>query len=220
MSETHIPLTQVADDPLPELVPWIESLRSRGSAPGSERFWPGSVGLPHEALPSLIRVLDDEDPKVREPRRGEAVGGLGPESLPCSRVYSRSDDSTFDAKRCRHRQFGPLAKPAIEDLHRSKNSDPRTASGAARRWVTSAPATETVAPLAEAMRGTNIVLCRLAAKALSQIGTAALSTLISHLQHTDPFVKGESALAIGWMGPAPGRRCRSSAASCAARVAL
>ncbi len=59
-----------------------------------------------------------------------------------------------------------------------------------------------VPPLAEAMRGTNIVLCRLAAKALSQIGLPALATLISHLQHADPFVRGEAALALGWMGPA------------------
>ena len=44
-------------------------------------------------------------------------------------------------------------------------------------------------------------MCRLAAKALSQIGSPALSTLITHLQHSDPFVRGESAMAIGWMGP-------------------
>ena len=59
---------------------------------------------------------------------------------------------------------------------------------------------DAVPPLAEAMRGTNIVLCRLAAKALSSIGPPALATLISHLQHTDPFIRGESALALGWMG--------------------
>jgi HEAT repeat protein len=57
-----------------------------------------------------------------------------------------------------------------------------------------------VPALAEAMRGTNIVLCRLAAKALSQIGPSAVATLIAHLQHSDPFIRGESALAIGWMG--------------------
>jgi HEAT repeat protein len=57
-----------------------------------------------------------------------------------------------------------------------------------------------VAALAEAMRGTNIVLCRLAAKALSQVGPPALATLIAHLQHVDPFVRGEAALALGWMG--------------------
>jgi hypothetical protein len=58
-----------------------------------------------------------------------------------------------------------------------------------------------IAALTEAMRGTNIVLCRLAAKALSQIGTPAVSSLVAHLQHADPFVRGEAALAIGWLGP-------------------
>jgi HEAT repeat protein len=62
-------------------------------------------------------------------------------------------------------------------------------------------AAEAVPFLAEAMRGANIVLCRLAAKALSEIGPPALATLIVHLQHSDPFVRGESALALGWMGP-------------------
>src|SRR5437763_1573600 len=41
-----------------------------------------------------------------------------------------------------------------------------------------------------------------AATALSQIGPPALATLIAHLQHSDPFVRGESALALGWMGAA------------------
>jgi HEAT repeat protein len=60
---------------------------------------------------------------------------------------------------------------------------------------------EAVPALAEAMRGTNIVLCRLAAKALSQIGRPALPTLVTHLRHHDPFVRGEAAVALGWMGP-------------------
>src|SRR5205823_6959592 len=84
-----------------------------------------------------------------------------------------------------------------------KDSDPRTASGAAQALGNmGADGAEAVPQLAEAMRGTNIVLCRLAAKALSQIGPPALATLIAHLQHSDPFVRGESALALGWMGAA------------------
>ena len=80
----------------------------------------------------------------------------------------------------------------------------RTASGAAQALGNmGADGAEAVPQLAEAMRGTNIVLCRLAAKALSQIGPPALATLIAHLQHADPFVRGESALAIGWMGRPP-----------------
>src|SRR4029453_14232143 len=95
--------------------------------------------------------------------------------------------------------------PALPNLCAAlKDSDPRTGSGAAQALGNiGADAAEAVPALAEAMRGTNIVLCRLAAKALSQIGSPALSTLITHLQHSDPFVRGESAMAIGWMGPPP-----------------
>jgi two-component system chemotaxis response regulator CheB len=42
----------------------------------------------------------------------------------------------------------------------------------------------------------------MAAKALSQIGRPSLPALIAHLKHRDPFVRGEAALAVGWMGPA------------------
>src|SRR5207248_4559199 len=96
-----------------------------------------------------------------------------------------------------------LARPVLGELCRAlKDPDPRTASGAAQALGNmGSDAAAAVPQLAEAMRGTNIVLCRLAAKALSQIGHPALATLIAHLQHTDPFVRGESALAIGWMGP-------------------
>src|SRR5205823_2305388 len=65
-------------------------------------------------------------------------------------------------------------------------------------------------PLPELIRGLRDVAPadRLrAARDLGRLGwlareaLPALSTLIAHLQHTDPFVRGESALAIGWMGP-------------------
>jgi HEAT repeat protein len=62
-------------------------------------------------------------------------------------------------------------------------------------------AADAVPALTDAMRGTNIVLCRLAAKALSQVGRPALPQLLAHLRHRDPFVRGEAALALGWMGP-------------------
>jgi HEAT repeat protein len=42
----------------------------------------------------------------------------------------------------------------------------------------------------------------MAAKGLSQIGPPALPTLVTHLKHHDPFVRGEAAVALGWMGPA------------------
>jgi HEAT repeat protein len=98
----------------------------------------------------------------------------------------------------------PLARPVLGELCKAlKDADPRTASGAAQALGNmGADGAEAVLPLAEAMRGTNIVLCRLAAKALSQIGRPALPTLITHLRHHDPFVRGEAALAVGWIGPA------------------
>jgi HEAT repeat protein len=101
-------------------------------------------------------------------------------------------------------KLGPLAKPALADLCAAlRDPDPRTASGAAQALGnTGAEAADAIPALTEAMRGTNIVLCRLAAKALSQIGRPALAALIAHLKHRDPFVRGESALALGWMGPA------------------
>src|SRR5207237_5448832 len=101
-------------------------------------------------------------------------------------------------------KLGPLAKAVLPDLcHALQDPDPRTASGAAQALGSmGAEGAEAVPALAEAMRGTNIVLCRLAAKALSQIGRPALPTLITHLRHHDPFVRGEAAVALGWMGPA------------------
>jgi HEAT repeat protein len=101
-------------------------------------------------------------------------------------------------------KFGPLARPALADLCRTlRDADPRTASGAAQALGSmGAEGGEAVPHLAEAMRGANIVLCRLAAKALSEIGVPALPTLIIHLQNSDPFVRAESAMALGWMGPA------------------
>jgi HEAT repeat protein len=127
-----------------------------------------------DALPTLIGMLDHHDKYVRR----HAVWAMG--------------------------KLGPLARPALHDLCRAlKDSDPRTASGAAQALGSmGTDGADSVPSLAEAMRGTNIVLCRLASKALSQIGPPALATLIAHLQHADPFVRGESALAIGWIGVA------------------
>ena len=154
-----------------------------------------------ESLPALITALDDDDAKVREgpPRPLVTWGRTRYRLAGCSRIStSTSGEMPWAIGK-------PAAgKPVLDDLCAGlKNSDPRTASGAAQALGNiGADAAEAVPALAEAMRGTNIVLCRLAAKALSQIGTPALSTLITHLQHTDPFVRGESAMAIGWMGPA------------------
>ena len=127
-----------------------------------------------DALPTLVTMLVHTDKYVRR----KAVWAMG--------------------------KLGPLAIPALAELCAAlKDVDPRTGSGAAQALGNMGiDGAEAVPALAEAMRGTNIVLCRLAAKALSQIGTPAVATLIAHLQHSDPFVRGESALALGWMGAA------------------
>lgn len=190
-----------ADDPLPDLVRALRSAaavdRQRAAKDLGRLGW-----LAREALPALVRALDDDDAKVRE-AAAHAVGGMGPDALPQLVLMLGHPDKYVR----RHAvwglgKLGPLARPALPDLcHSLKDPDPRAASGAAQALGNmGADGADGVAALAEAMRGTNIVLCRLASKALSQIGSPALATLIAHLQHADPFVRGESALAIGWMG--------------------
>ena len=202
MSKTHPPLSNVADDPLPDLVRGLKSLtvaeRLRAAKDLARLGW-----LAREALPVLITTLEDDDAKVREVA-AQAIGNMGPDALPTlAGMLTHSDKYVRRNAVWAMGKLGPLARPALTDLCAGlKNSDPRTASGAAQALGNiGADAAEAVPALAEAMRGTNIVLCRLAAKALSQIGTPALSTLIAHLQHSDPFVRGESAMAIGWVGP-------------------
>lgn len=197
------PSMTTAADPLPAL---LRGLRSRNPADRLRSAKDlGRLGwLAHEAMPALGAALGDEDPKVRESAAG-AIGLMGPEALPTLVEMLDHEDKYVR----RHAvwalgKLGPLARSALHDLCRAlKDADPRTASGAAQSLGSmGAAAADAVPALAEAMRGTNIVLCRLAAKALSQIGPPALATLIAHLQHADPFVRGESALAIGWMGAA------------------
>lgn len=189
------------DDPLPEL---LRALKNRSPA---ERVRAakalGRLGwLARDAMPALMNLMADEDAKVRE-SAAQAVGQMGPDALPALCAMLTHEDKYVR----RHTvwamgKLGPLAQPALPDLREAlKDPDPRTASGAAQAIGNmGAEGAEGVPALAEAMRGTNIVLCRLAAKALSQVGLPALATLIAHLQHADPFVRGESALALGWMG--------------------
>ncbi len=192
-----------ADDPLPALVRALRSQTTTERLRAAKDL--GRLGwLARDATPALVGALDDDDAKVRE-AAAHAIGGMGPESLPALVAMLGHADKYVR----RHAvwslgKLGPLACPALPDLCQSlKDGDPRTASGAAQALGNmGADGAESVVPLAEAMRGTNIVLCRLASKALSQIGSPALATLIAHLQHADPFVRGESALAIGWMGAA------------------
>jgi len=99
-------------------------------------------------------------------------------------------------------KLGPQAIPALKPLMTSlKDSDPRTAAGAAQAiGAIGRDAADAIPELTAAMRGTNVVLCRMASKALSQIGTPAILPLLNNLNHHDPFVCGEAALALGWMG--------------------
>jgi HEAT repeat protein len=202
MSKSHPPFAAISADPLPALVRALRGPNAADRLQAAKDL--ARLGwLAREALPALVAALDDDDAKVREVS-AQAIGNMGPDALPTlSGMLTH-----FDKYVRRHAvwamgKLGPLASPALEDLCAClKNTDPRTASGAAQSLGNmGAAAAEAVPALAEAMRGTNIVLCRLAAKALSQIGSSALSTLIAHLQHSDPFVRGESAMAIGWMGP-------------------
>lgn len=191
-----------ADDPLPVLVQGLRSGTAADRLQAARDL--GRLGwLARESLPHLTQTLNDGDPKVRE-AAAHAIGLMGPDALPMlTEMLTHPDKYVRRHAAWALGKLGPLAGPALPALCEAlKDPDPRTASGIAQALGNmGADGADAVPSLAEAMRGTNIVLCRLAAKALSQIGPPAVSTLIAHLQHSDPFVRGESALAIGWMGP-------------------
>jgi HEAT repeat protein len=202
-SRLFLLMTMTTDDPLPDLVLALESEAPAERVRAAKTL--GRLGwLAKDALPALSRVLDDDDARARE-AAAYAVGQIGPDALPVLSAMLDHHDKYVRRNSVRAMaKLGPLARPALSDLCRTlKDADPRTASGAAQALGSMGrEAAEAVPHLAEAMRGANIVLCRLAAKALSEIGPPALATLIVHLQHSDPFVRGESALALGWMGSA------------------
>lgn len=191
------------DDPLPALTAALLDPDPAARAKAARDL--GRLGwLARDALPALAAAATDADPRVRE-AAAQAVGVMGPEAVPTLAALLLHKDKYVR----RHAVWGlgrsgPAARVVVPDLCRAlKDRDPRTASGAAQALGgMGAAGADAVPALAEAMRGTNIVLCRLAARALSQIGPPALETLTDHLGHSDPFVRGESALAVGWMGPA------------------
>lgn len=197
----EVPQSTTTVDPLPELVRGLRgssSIDRLRAAKGLARLG----GLAREALPALVTALTDDDAKVRE-AAAHAIGVMGLEALPTLvQMLSHSDKYVRRHAVWSLGKLGPLARPALPSLCVAlRDVDPRTATGAAQALGNmGTDGADAVPALAEAMRGTNIVLCRLAAKALSQIGTPALATLIAHLRHADPFVRGESAMAIGWMG--------------------
>lgn len=201
MSDVLRPQMTPADDPLPALVRGLQSHTPSNRLQAAKDL--GRLGwLAREALPALVKALDDSDSKVRE-AAAHAIGQMGPDGLPAlSGMLNHQDKYVRRNAAWALGKLGPLARPALPSLCAAlKDNDPRTASGIAQALGNmGADAADAIPALAEAMRGTNIVLCRLAAKALSQIGPPAVATLIAHLQHSDPFIRGESALAIGWMG--------------------
>ena len=155
---------------------------------------------------SLLGLTDDPDQTVREAAT-QAIGGFGEKAVPIL--------TQLLGHKCKYvrrnavwalGKLGEVSRLAVRPLcHSLKDADPRAAGGAAQALGAIGPAAaDAVAALAETMRGTNVVLCRLASKALSQIGLAAIHTLVQHLKHSDPFVRGEAAVALGWMGAAAG----------------
>jgi len=192
-----------ADDPLPDLVRALRSpipdQRVRAARLIGRLGW-----LAKDSLPPLVNALKDEDAGVRE-AAAQAVGQMGPEALPqLVKMLSHKDKYVRRNAVWALGKLGQLAKATLNDLCEVlRDADPRTAAGAAQALGNmGTDASDAIPALTEAMRGTNIVLCRLAAKALSQIGRPALPALITHLKHRDPFIRGEAALALGWMGPA------------------
>jgi HEAT repeat protein len=195
-------LMTTADEPLPVL---IENSRHRFPATRLRAIKSlGKLGQEAStALPVLTLSLDDADPKVRE-AAAAAIGHIGPAALTAlAGMLTHPDKYVRRNAVWALSKIGPKAQPLRHRLCLVlKDDDPRTASGAAQALGALGEfGSDAVPALAEAMRGTNIVLCRLAAKALSQIGRPALPTLVSHLRHHDPFVRGEAAVALGWMGP-------------------
>lgn len=156
-----------------------------------------------DTIGTLFSITDDSDQAVRE-AAVQAIGAIGKEAVPVLiQLISHSCKYVRRNAVWSLGKLGPEAAPAVRSLcHTLHDPDPRTAGGAAQALgAIGRLAVEAVPALAETMRGTNVVLCRLASKSLSQIGTPALATLVTHVKHHDPFVRGEAAVALGWMGP-------------------
>ena len=191
------------DDPVPGLIRALRSATPDARCRAAKAL--GKLGwLAREALPLLVHCLRESDAPLRE-AAAQAVGQMGPDAIPyLTSMLTHPDKYVRRNAVWALGKLGPLGKVAVPALCAAlKDGDPRTASGAAQALGAMGPdAAEAVPALTEAMRGTNIVLCRLASKALSQVGRAALPALLEHLRHRDPFVRGEAALALGWLGPA------------------
>jgi HEAT repeat protein len=190
-------------DPLPELV---QTLAGRSSPAGrlAAAQALGRIGpKARDAIPALLTATTDDDAKVRV-AAVQALGHIGPDAIfGLAQLLTHSDKYVRRNATWGLGKLGSLAKGVLKDLCRAlKDPDPRTAAGAAQALgAMHSDAAAAVPALTEAMRGTNVVLCRLAAKALSEVGQPAIPDLICHLSHHDPFVRGEAAVALGWIGP-------------------
>lgn len=191
----------MADDPLPDLIRGLKSPIADQRVRCARAV--GRLGVSaRESVPLLMAATRDQDPAVRE-AAAQAVGLMGITFLPQIVQLLHHEDKYVR----RHAVWaigkqGAVARSAVPALCEAlRDVDPRTASGAAQSLGSMGEdAADAVPALIDAMRGTNIVLCRLAAKALSQVGTPALGALVANLRHRDPFVRGEAALALGWIG--------------------
>ena len=157
-----------------------------------------------EAFPILRAAVNDPEQGVREAAI-QALGSYGQDVLPTLvELLGHPDKYVRRNAVWAIGKFGPVARFAISALCNAlRDADSRTAGGAAQTLGNMGEVAGPAVPaLIEAMRGTNVVLCRLASKALSQIGGPALEALMANLRHSDPFVRAEAALAVGWMGPA------------------
>jgi HEAT repeat protein len=67
-----------------------------------------------------------------------------------------------------------------------------------------------IEPLAHVLKGTNLILGRLAAQALSRIGIPAVPILVGGLRSPDPYVRREAAWALGEVGPVLRRGTKGS----------
>lgn len=156
-----------------------------------------------QAFPILLAAVNDPEQGVREAAI-QALGTYGQEVLPTlMELLNHPDKYVRRNAVWAIGKFGPAARFAISSLCNAlRDADSRTAGGSAQALGNMGEVAGPAVPaLIEAMRGTNVVLCRLASKALSQIGVPALEALMANLRHSDPFVRAEAALAVGWMGP-------------------
>ncbi len=191
-----------AYDPVAELLRGIRHSNAAVRIRASRALARLSAPSP-DAFPILMKAVDDPERGVREASI-QALGAYGQEVIPTLTQFLNHPDKYVRRNAVwAIGKYGPAARFALSALCNALcDADPRTAAGSAQALGSMGEVGGPAVPaLIDAMRGTNVVLCRLASKALSQIGSPALEPLMACLKHHDPFVRAEAALALGWMGP-------------------